>query len=467
MGRGKPRRSDGYRPRSLAKRRRRSVGELDDLLQVVRGLLAQQSGAISIRHLFYLVESTGAIEKTERGYKNLRQQLTKWRRAGSIEWSAFTDSTRWYYGRPGHPSMAACLEESIRTYRYAIWQDVDAHVEIWGEKDAIASILLEAADPWHVQVFPVRGFASLTSLYNAAETFREKQAEGKIVYVYYFGDHDPSGVAIDPAAVAALRDDFGVKIIFERVAVTEAQIGRYRLPTRPTKATDSRAKDFVGESVEIDAMARDVLIGLVEDCITQHLPPGRARQAPRGRARGAGERCAVSRRLGAAAAGVNASAFSWLPALRWRCLRCDFVVTTREAGAVPEMRISGGDMIDLARDYILARGFRVIPVPYQSKRPIIDGWPKLRLEVDDLADSFNGQPSNIGGLLGEPSGNLGDVDLDVMEALALADAFLPPRRACSVGRVSPAVTGCIACIRSWRPRSFPMSRRSRRTSRPR
>jgi hypothetical protein len=206
-----------YRPRSITGRGRRSATDLADLLQVVRGILDQQSGPISIRHLFYLTVSAGAVEKTERGYQNFK-------------------------------------------------------VEIWAEKDAIASILLEAADPWRVQVFPFRGFASLTSLYNAAETFREKQDEGKAVFVYYFGDHDPSGVAIDPAAVAALRDDFGVKIDFERVAVTLEQIAAHRLPTRPTKATDSRAKGFVGGSVEIDAMPRDLLIELVESCITQHLP---------------------------------------------------------------------------------------------------------------------------------------------------------------------------------------------------
>lgn len=72
--------------------------------------------------------------------------------------------------------------------------------------------------------------------------------------------------------MAALRDDFGVEINFERVAITEAQIVEYELPTRPTKATDSRAKDFRGESVEIDAMPRPVLLDLVEQCITQHLP---------------------------------------------------------------------------------------------------------------------------------------------------------------------------------------------------
>lgn len=262
-----------YQSRSI-KRHRRTHDDLAQLYIVVRDLLEQQSGRISIRHLFYLTVSAGAIEKTERGYANLKHQLTRWRRSGAIDWGAFSDSSRWYYGDQGYASPRAFLEETIRTYRYNIWEFSDAHVEIWCEKDAIASILLEAADPWRVQVFPFRGFASLTSLYNAGETFRERIAAGKLVHVYYFGDHDPSGVAIDPAACASLRNDFDVEIAFERVAVTAEQIRAYQLPTRPTKRTDSRAGTFAGESVEIDAMPRDVLIDLVEQCITHHLPSG-------------------------------------------------------------------------------------------------------------------------------------------------------------------------------------------------
>lgn len=41
--------------------------------------------------------------------------------------------------------------------------------------------------------------------------------------------------------------------------------------SRPTKITDSRSKNFVGESVEVDAIPPDVLRSLVEDCIAQHV----------------------------------------------------------------------------------------------------------------------------------------------------------------------------------------------------
>jgi putative DNA primase/helicase len=80
--------------------------------------------------------------------------------------------------------------------------------------------------------------------------------------------------------------------------------------------------------------------------------------------------------------------------------------------------------LDVARGY-LGRGWRVIPVPFRSKRPTIAGWPGLRLDASDLDRHFNGQPVNIGTLLGEPSGGLTDVDLDCPEALRLASRFLP------------------------------------------
>ena len=46
-----------------------------------------------------------------------------------------------------------------------------------------------------------------------------------------------------------------------------------------------------------------------------------------------------------------------------------------------------------------------------------------------MGEYFNGQPSNVGVLLGAPSGDLVDVDLDALEAVALADVFLPATRA--------------------------------------
>jgi hypothetical protein len=55
------------------------------------------------------------------------------------------------------------------------------------------------------------------------------------------------------------------------VAVLRHQIEQYGLQTRPTKKTDSRAKSFDGESVEVDAIAPDQLRAICDRCITQHI----------------------------------------------------------------------------------------------------------------------------------------------------------------------------------------------------
>ena len=80
--------------------------------------------------------------------------------------------------------------------------------------------------------------------------------------------------------------------------------------------------------------------------------------------------------------------------------------------------------LDAALDYC-ARGWATIPVPHRAKRPVIKEWQKLRITADTAPRYFDSDSQNIGVLLGMPSGELVDVDLDCREALALAASFLP------------------------------------------
>ncbi len=49
------------------------------------------------------------------------------------------------------------------------------------------------------------------------------------------------------------------------------QIEEWKLPTRPTKRTDTRARNFAGESVEVDAIPPADLRDLCRVCIEQHI----------------------------------------------------------------------------------------------------------------------------------------------------------------------------------------------------
>ena len=97
---------------------------------------------------------------------------------------------------------------------------------------------------------------------------------------------------------------------------------------------------------------------------------------------------------------------------------------------------------ELVQNYLNA-GFSPIPVPFKSKQPTIKGWPDLIITADNVDQHFNGHPTNIGILTGEPSGGLVDVDIDDIDALRFADWFLPETK-CIFGRKSnQKAIGCI------------------------
>ena len=114
-----------------------------------------------------------------------------------------------------------------------------------------------------------RGYPSVSFLHGAAETIA---SQGRPCYLYYFGDHDPSGVDITRSVDDGIREFApDANVVVKRIAVTEDQIREWKLPSRPTKTADARAKDWDGGSVELDAIPPNTLRGLVRDCIEAHI----------------------------------------------------------------------------------------------------------------------------------------------------------------------------------------------------
>jgi hypothetical protein len=228
---------------------------------------------ITVRHLFYRLVGPGIISKTEAEYKNLGRLLTRWRRAGRIDWTAFADSTRWHIRAQTFDSLDDALRRTRETYRRDLWSTQPYYCELWIEKDAIASIVSDVANDFGVPVFVCRGFASLSSLHGAAQTFKNARWSGKDVVIFHMGDYDPSGHAAADAIERSLAEDFGCDINFRRLAVTQDQIREQNLPTRPTKHS-THAKDWgEEESVELDAMSSFDMRRIVGDAIESLIDP--------------------------------------------------------------------------------------------------------------------------------------------------------------------------------------------------
>jgi len=230
---------------------------------------------MTVRQVFYRAMVALIVVKTEGGYDIVQNNLVKMRRSGTLPYGWITDSTRRRMITGTWDSPAQAIEDWAERYRRSALRDSGVHIEIWIEKDALSGVLWPIVAPYDVPLMVARGYSSVTFLYESAEYMK---AIGCPCYIYQLGDHDPSGANAGVVIERTLRELApGVEIHFERLAVLPWQIEEWKLPTRPTKKTDPRAKNFVGDSVELDAIEPDQLRQIVLDAIEQHISPNDVR----------------------------------------------------------------------------------------------------------------------------------------------------------------------------------------------
>ena len=235
--------------------------------------IVDRSKPCTVRQVFYQATVRGIVEKTEAGYAKVQRQLADLRRAGRIPFASIADNTRWRRKPVTFDSLTEAVEHTAQTYRRAVWSDVDVHVEVWLEKDALAGVLYPVTDLYDIPLMVSRGYASLSYLYEAASFMRELE---KRVVILHFGDYDPSGQDAAAKIEATLREFAPeIEIQFFPLAVTERQIRRWRLPSRPTKQSDTRSRTWTGgDSVELDAIEANQLRALCRHWIEAIIPDG-------------------------------------------------------------------------------------------------------------------------------------------------------------------------------------------------
>ena len=244
---------------SPIKRHRATRAELEQRRDALFDIVANMR-PMTVRQVFYQATVRGIVEKTENGYAKVQTDLAEMRRDGALPYGWLADNTRWQRKPRTFNGVAEALTATAQLYRKALWNDADSYVEIWLEKDALSGVVYPVTNAYDVPLMVARGYASLSFLHSAAEAINELYVPA---FIYHLGDYDPSGVNAGEKIEETLRELApDAEIIFERIAVTPEQIEEWSLPTRPTKASDSRAKAFGSSiSVELDAIAPDLLRG--------------------------------------------------------------------------------------------------------------------------------------------------------------------------------------------------------------
>jgi hypothetical protein len=145
---------------SLIKRGRATKAEVEQRRQALFEII-DDGKPMTVRQCFSQATVRSLVEKEESGYAKVQHDLTIMRRAGELPYDWLADNTRWQRKPRTFDSVEDALKETARFYRKALWNDIDAYVEIWLEKDALAGVVYPITSMYDVPLMVARGYASL------------------------------------------------------------------------------------------------------------------------------------------------------------------------------------------------------------------------------------------------------------------------------------------------------------------
>jgi len=234
----------------------------------------QEAGfVLTVRQLFYQFVTRGWIENSQRAYQRIGNAVGKGRLYGFLDWDLIEDRAR----RTVYPSHfddpADLVDTAVEVFRVDRWEGQKNHVEVMVEKDALSGVMEPVCADLDVRFTANRGYSSLSHMYRIGKRIGAAVEAGKIVWILYFGDHDPSGMDMDRDILERLERFSGQQIELVRMALTMDQITRLNPPENPAKLTDARARAYIAEfgasSWELDALEPNLLAELVTTSVTE------------------------------------------------------------------------------------------------------------------------------------------------------------------------------------------------------
>ena len=228
---------------------------------------------LTLRSCYYVLVAQNLIPNTVQSYKKLSRILSEARWHGELDFDALDDLQRRVEYWQDWDSPAQFVKAAAPSYRSDWWKDSDTYVEVWAEKNAVAGLLEPVCRDYGVRFLAVRGFISLTTVYEAARRMMKAEGlKGQHPTLIYFGDFDPSGVDIERDLEDRLNRLAVVPDVV-RVALDREQVEEHELPPQPTKRADSRSATWDHEgSWELDALPGTVMRGLLTEALDDLAP---------------------------------------------------------------------------------------------------------------------------------------------------------------------------------------------------
>jgi len=156
MGKAPSQVSEPVYQASPIKRERSTKAEVEARRQALYDIVKAMR-PMTVRQVYYQATVRGVVDKTEAGYTKVQTDLVLMRRAKTLPYDWLADNTRWQRKPNTFNSVQAALDETAKFYRKALWSDVNAYVEVWLEKDALAGVIMPVTSKYDVPLMVARG----------------------------------------------------------------------------------------------------------------------------------------------------------------------------------------------------------------------------------------------------------------------------------------------------------------------
>ena len=255
-----------------------------EYVTATNNIISQYDFQLTVRQIFYRLVSISFIRNTINCYKLFDRMITRGRERGDIDPRSIIDRARNTIGGDyGYLSVEEYVRSKIseledtEQYTRRIWDDQPQYVELWVEKDALATLFSSVANGYRVITYPSRGYSSFTKVYEAINE-RFSIYRDRPITILHFADHDPSGINMTQDIQSRL-ERYGSHARVKRIALTYDQVRQFKLEPMPTKLSDSRWKQYSlqygNQCWELDALPPNELQNMIRDAIKGHIDVSR------------------------------------------------------------------------------------------------------------------------------------------------------------------------------------------------
>lgn len=244
-----------------------TLPKLNKVLEVIDEQEKKQE-PVTLRQLNYLLTEFG-FSNNEAGYGQLSRILVHARMAGLVGWNMIEDHTRNVKTPTVFDDVRDILRVAVDSFRLDLQKDQKVYLEVMVEKDTLSAIFYPETRYYGVPLNVNKGNDSVTTLRKTAQRLIDAYNLGKELKILYFGDFDPSGMAMVERTRRDLRTFNVPNCEVKFCGITREQAKEYGLRPLPVKTGDKKAPKFIQkyghECFEIDVLGSSVLRKMVED----------------------------------------------------------------------------------------------------------------------------------------------------------------------------------------------------------